>query len=300
MSPPPDDGAIKNATCRQFGTEFTSLLQRMAVPEFDRGTWSTFVQVRGLADLMAKPGLTLHGRRCIDFGCGGLKRFSVSTLLCLLGAREAMGVDLYQDPDPGAVAWAIWALILTAISGEGGIDPAAIGTSAKQVRERATAYDLPRLLQGDLGGLPEEVSFRLSDYRALPEAERRFDALVSFSVFEHVHDLADCLAAFRRAINPDGFVYAAIDYRDHRSYVGPESWWRFMVDEGDLLPNYITKQRHSAVVAMIERAGFRIAESLIARADPAPEERAQFLPHYAALSDSDIRIVEARVLLRPV
>ena len=112
-------------------------------------------------------GILLEGRRVADIGCGD---GIIDLGLALKGhPEELVGYDL-MDVDTGA--------LLRAARGAG------VGSE-----------------------LPAGLRFERSQPTAIPAPDAYFDAVVTWSVFEHVDDPVALLAEVRRVIKPDGYLF---------------------------------------------------------------------------------------------
>lgn len=276
-----------------------ALLDTLTAPSYGWGPSATFAQAKRIVDLLARRRISLHGKTCIDFGCGAIRPLSVSSLMYLLGAENVLAVDMEQPGDEASRAVGLYALLLAVLSGRLGIDTTRIAVTPRALRERCAAFDFGALLSGDMRGVPEAIRLRTGNYLALPAQERRFDLLTSYSVLEHVADLASYLRGFRESVSASGAVFAAIDYRDHRVYTIGASRWQYLLDDGDHAPGYINKVRHSEMLRLIAASGFAVAECEVVHEEPPPHELAAFLPRYRDMAREDITITEAHVLLTP-
>ena len=112
-------------------------------------------------------GITLEGRRVADIGCGD---GIIDLGLALKGhPEELVGYDL-MDVDTGA--------LVRAARGAG------VGSE-----------------------LPAGLRFERSQPTAIPAPDAYFDAVVTWSVFEHVDDPVALLGEVRRVIKPDGYLF---------------------------------------------------------------------------------------------
>lgn len=279
--------------------EILGLLDRLTVPAYAWGPASTFFQFKQMSDLLTRQGISLHGKTCVDFGCGAIRPLSIASLLYLFGADNVTAIDVAPLHAEPPVAIGLYALVLAVMSGRLGIDTTCLAVPPSTLRERCAAFDWGALLKGDLRGVPQAVRYRAGDYLELPAHERRFDFLTSYSVLEHVAELPSYLFAFREAISDAGAIYAAVDYRDHRVYTIGASRWQFMKDDGDHAPGYINKIRHSRLLQIVAVAGFKVAQIRIVQEEPSPEDLIGFLPRYLDMSRDDIITTEAHLLLSP-
>ncbi len=278
---------------------FEILAENSSVPSFRGGHYS-FLQISQLLELgRAYPNL-IKDKRIIDFGCGAARPIASSALLYLLGASSTLAIDLERPFDPAAVAVANYGNIIAVISGVAPIDFTLSDVDISYARSRAADFDLAGLLQGELyESLPRAVNYRVCRYQDLTVDEKKFDLMISSSVFEHVADIEDVLTDARQAISTSGYIYTSVDFRDHRLYSQGLSPWQYLLDGGDHEPNYINKIRYTSMVAVFNRTGFEIVSSKIVREELPPSVDNELLPEYRMLSTLDKEAVEARFLLRP-
>jgi SAM-dependent methyltransferase len=120
-----------------------------------------------ILDFLSGDGILLEGRRVADIGCGD---GIIDLGLALKGhPEELVGYDL-MNVDTGA--------LLRAARGAG------VGSE-----------------------LPAGLRFERSQPTAIPAPDAHFDAVVTWSVFEHVDDPVALLAEVRRVIKPDGYLF---------------------------------------------------------------------------------------------
>ncbi|WP_162596267.1 methyltransferase domain-containing protein [Methylobacterium sp. 17Sr1-1] len=298
----PRGGEVLDPEVKIFKEDIISALEANSNRPSFRGGFYSFYQINQLLRLSAKhPGI-IRNKRILDFGCGATRPVAASIILYLLGARSTMAIDLEAPFDPGGIAVAEYGNILSVISGLSQIELHHANADLSLCRSRAAEFDLSALLGGDLrSGLAPDVGYKLSRYQDLSEAERKFDLMISNSVFEHVADLEDVLTCARRSISPDGYIFAGVDFRDHRWYSDASKWsfWQYLIDDGDHEPGYINKIRYSAMNELIRRSGFRIQEAHPVRDEMSPEFEAGLLPKYRTLSQEDKETTECLYLLRP-
>lgn len=298
----PRGGDVLDPEVKVFKETIIAALEGNSNKPSYRGGFYSFYQINQLLRLSEKyPGI-VRNKRILDFGCGATRPVAASIILNLLGARSTMAIDLEAPFDPAGIAVAEYGNILSVISGLSPIELHHVNADLSLCRSRAADFDLSALLGGDLrGGLARNVGYKLSRYQDLSEGERKFDLMISNSVFEHVADLEDVLTCARQSIASDGFIFAGVDFRDHRWYTDTAKWsfWQYLIDDGDHQPGYINKIRYSAMNELIQRAGFRILEAHTVRDAMSPDFEAGLLPKYRAMSREDKETTECLYLLKP-
>jgi SAM-dependent methyltransferase len=120
-----------------------------------------------VVDFLAGDGITLAGKRVADIGCGD----GIIDLAIAVIAQpaELIGYDLNRTDEDGLL-------------------------------ERARANHF-------VDELPSNLAFSGSDPGRLPAEDASFDALVSWSCFEHVVDPIPLAREMRRIIRPDGVLF---------------------------------------------------------------------------------------------
>ncbi|MBB3453876.1 SAM-dependent methyltransferase [Rhizobium sp. BK313] len=279
-----------------------TIISKILKPNSYRGPDVPLIQFNQFVELARRQDIRIEGKKVVDFGCGEPRPFGAAIYHYLAGASRVLSVDLDPLRDQGAVSVAVLGTILAVLLDELKFDFSSLDVDAQTIRNRAAKFDLGKLKVNDIArGIPDAVWLRQSRYQALPQEEREFDILVANSVFEHVDDLGDCLVSFRENIRPGGWIYSAIDYKDHRMYAGTgESPWQYLIDDSDVSPGYINRIRHTEFFEMIASSGFEVAECILETNMPSDTEREQFLPKYKDMSEIDIVTTGARVLLRAV
>ena len=276
-----------------------NLTQNSSIPSF-RGGYYSFLQICQLLELgRAHPNL-IKGKRIIDFGCGATRPITSSTLLYLLGASSTLAIDLERPFDPAAVAVAEYGNIVSVISGLSMIDFTISDVDITYACRRAADFDLAGLLKGELyQSLPRAIEHKICRYQDLSVEQKKFDVMISSSVFEHVADIEDVLTHARQSISANGFIYTSVDFRDHRLYSRGLSGWQYLLDGGDHEPNYINKIRFTEMTMIFNRTGFEVVSSKVIREELPPSVNDNLLPEYKSLSTLDKEAVEAQFLLRP-
>ncbi|CAM5381190.1 class I SAM-dependent methyltransferase [Sphingobium scionense] len=280
----------------------TGLLENGGDPGLIVGPHVPRVQFDHVLELIRPHNLSFENKKVLDFGCGAHRPLSAALVFHLCGAREVTAIDLEPFFDEGSIAVGLVAQCLGVMFDRDFFDLKGAGLDYGQAMTRLGAIALDRLLDGDIrSGLPESIRWRHCFYEELPEQEQLFDVMVSHTVFEHVADPKTTLMNLRRNMSPDGFGIIVIDYKDHRAYAGTApSYYQYLMDDLDHMPGYINKIRHSAFVDIVASAGFEVLECVRERMYPSQEERNQFLPRYASLSEDDITTSGARILIRPI
>jgi 2-polyprenyl-3-methyl-5-hydroxy-6-metoxy-1,4-benzoquinol methylase len=252
-------------------------------------------------EIAAPYRINVKGKRVVDFGCGQARPLGLAILHHLSGADSVLAIDLQDISDQAAVSLNAATTVLSALSGTLTFDFNALGGNWDTLRMRSTEYDLPKLLANDLiGGMPGRVNFRQDYFQSLAPSDRRFDILVSNSVFEHVHGVPEVLASMRESVSSDGAIYIAIDYHDHRVYArgSSASRWQYLMD-GDDDNGDINCIRHTAFLELINEAGFDVVQCRREEATPTPAELAKFLPENRFMSQVDINTLAAHILMKP-
>jgi hypothetical protein len=142
--------------------------------------------VRRYLDVLQAHQRSVQGKRVLVFGYGG--RFDIGVGLLEAGASYIALCDRYARPDDRHNA---------------------------KLRRDYPAY--VRLDQRVPRPNQEHMKLIEQDVRSLPPAEesRRFDLVISNSVYEHVDDAAGITRALAAWTRPDGFHIHFVDLRDH-------------------------------------------------------------------------------------
>lgn len=138
-----------------------------------------------LLDFLAEDGLSLEGQFVADVGCGD---GAIDLGLVHRGRpRELIGFDL---------------------------EPVDVGWLEREARQAGVLDD----------GLPPELRFEVCSSTALPAATHSFDAVVSWSTFEHVQEPVRTLREVRRILRPGGVLFLQIwplFHSQHGGHVWP-------------------------------------------------------------------------------
>lgn len=272
---------------------------RIHSPDFHQGPWASLVQFGQICYLLDDLKFNISGKKFIDFGCGHERPFTISTLLYLCGASKCLGVDFAGYQNPKHVAFGLYATLISILSNELPGMVSSLGASQMEIRENITKFNVPSLFDGQISCLPKGIDNIVCDYKDLSIDERSFDLLFSGSVLEHVADLKLQLDLFREGIQPEGYLLAVIDLRDHRLYAGtaPHAW-QFMLDGSDASPGFINKLRCSKILEMCDEAGFdAVKVHKVAENVPA-DLRDRALPEFRDLSEEDLATTELWLCLK--
>ena len=245
--------------------------------------------------------ITLSGKRVLDFGCGYPRPIGLAILHYLCGAERVLALDTQDFHDQAAVAIAAAGTLISVLTGRLKLDFEELGATWSSVRKRIADFDIEKLLRNDVvGGIPDNICLMQSRYENLPEAQKKFDIMVSHSVFEHVDNVPEVLRELRENISDDGFMYIAIDYCDHRIYTvdSGASIWEYMMDDDDS-GGAINCIRHSTFMQMIKDSGFEVVECQPSIVVPSKDERSRFLSKYQTMPEEDVTTISAYVLLCP-
>jgi SAM-dependent methyltransferase len=154
-----------------------------------------------VVDFLAGDGLSLEGRVVADIGCGdGIIDLG---LVDLARPARLVGYDLEPTDTSRLLA-----------------DARAAGVAEQ--------------------GLPENLEFHTNTPTALPADDASFDALVSWSTFEHVAQPVALLREMRRVLKPDGLLFLQIwplYHSQHGSHLWPwypDGYAQFEHDDADI------------------------------------------------------------------
>ena len=269
-------------------------------PGFNVGPAIPFIQLGRFLELADKVDFNVSGKRCMDYGCGQDRTFSIATLLYLLGAESVVLIDTLPPHNESMLAKGIWYLLAILA-----LDTSALKLNPKGlnkiIKTRIFDFDLDALKQGNLyGGLPHNIKLYTGNYHYLAEEIGALDTIISNSVFEHDMKIEKTLTIFRQYLLPEGCIYTDIDYRDHRMYLEGLSPWQYLIDDSDVSPDYINKIRMIEMRKIIRRSGFDIAASNQISTSPQKETMDKFLPKYQNLHSDDIHILQDSLFLKPL
>lgn len=279
--------------------ELLDLLRLACAPSYPWGPGVPFAQMKSIAGLLAAEGVSLHGKRFIELDSPPARPLSLAALIVLIGAECGTGVGAAMG-NPSEVAVGLYWLLLALSLGRLELDVTRLGTSARAIRGRIAEFAPDLLLDGDLRGVPARLQYRQAEFVTLPVAERRFDLLVSYSGLARRGNVEQCLAAFRESISAAGLIYLGIDYRDERTYTAGGSPWDYMVTQPGPEATERRRLRHSAMVALLTAAGFRIAQQRVVTEIPPASILSRITAEYRDVSMDDLATNESHLLLAPV
>lgn len=249
-------------------------------------------------------GRQLNGKTVMDFGCGAICPFDMSSLFWLNGAARCVAVDMAGVANLPAAARSLFDL-LTACKA----DPAPFlwtGVDASDFLRRIDAFDLDRLGAGEFyrGIKDATLVHAIGRIEHLPFARASFDMVFSNTVIEHVMNLPSVAARFAFLLSPYGAMYHVVDYTDHGIHIDPAlNYWSFLT-EGHEIPDIedggdMNKLRNSEVEAIFRAGGFNVQMDPLIRQTPPAEVVQTLLPQYRAMSKDDLELVTTGLLLTP-
>jgi SAM-dependent methyltransferase len=236
----------------------------------------------------------------VDLGCGSLNPFSFAFLFLLLGAKRAYAVDLEPIQDPARAARALVQVAGWLLSDSRGL----IGRKADVARasEALQAFDLKRLSNGDVAGVPaDRLQYLQQDIETLTLEDGEADLVSSVSLLEHVSDIDSTLASLRRVTSRGGRGHHVVDFVDHRLYGGEVTHpLAFLtVESDDALVHGSNRLRLSQLRQAFERHGFTVERVEQCRTDPVSEDdRRTFVEPFRSMALDDLSMTCARVFVR--
>jgi 2-polyprenyl-3-methyl-5-hydroxy-6-metoxy-1,4-benzoquinol methylase len=265
--------------------------------DFPLGPRIPFIQFGRFLALADKVSLNLEDKKCIDFGCGATRPFSIATLMFLFGAKNVVAIDVVPFGNHSAVAQGLWHMLAVLALEASGLEKYST-YKRKLIKSRLAEFDLAALREGRLmEGLPKAIQQNVGDYLAIEKYVGTFDVMISNSVFEHIPKLKETMQLLRKNLQPEGCIYTDIDYRDHRMYVSGLSPWAYLLDDGDVSSGYINKIRHSAMMDLIDETGFRVIASDQVVNTPPPQVTENIHSRYGTVSGCDLMVVQDTLLL---
>lgn len=170
-----------------------------------------------MEELLQHPGFewdAIHGATCVELGCGAVNPLGGLMVLCALGARRCVGVDL--DPVQ-SVPLAVRALHRCAVGMLSADLFPGFPTVFAQVQANLRGFDLRRLERGDPAGIAaDRLAFAQTSAEALPFEDGAVDVSSSHSFLEHVPDIEAVVAELARVSSPGALGSHRIDGIDHR------------------------------------------------------------------------------------
>jgi SAM-dependent methyltransferase len=149
----------------------------------------------------------------------------------------------------------------------------------------------------------EYLTNGLSSLRSLRSAS--YDFIWSHAVMEHVRagEYADTAKELRRLIAPGGVMSHVIDYKDHLGGALNNLRFRSSRWENDGFAArsgfYTNRIRHGQTIGIFSAAGFAVETVSVKRWTSAPIRRQHLAPEFTCLSDDELLISGAHLVMRP-
>jgi len=132
------------------------------------------------------------------------------------------------------------------------------------------------------------------------------DLIWSHAVLEHVRagEYMDIARELRRIIAPEGVMSHVIDFKDHLGGAlnnlrfGSPQW-----EAESFAPRsgfYTNRLRFSQTIEVFTAAGFSVEVISVKEWDAAPIKRSQLAPEFSKLTDEDLLVSGAHLVMRPV
>ena len=241
---------------------------------------------------------SLENKVILDFGCGVHESFAVSINLWANGASHTIAIDDEAIQFPERTARFLYGWIIGCMA-----NPHKYlwpGVRKEQYLSRLSMLGLEYLKKGQLEHIFSVFPLHyLTGSSALDAiADGKVNCVFSQSVFEHLPDPEKTLTKLYKKMAPNGILCIAIDYKDHRHYVTGASPWQYLVDDGDFQSGYINKLRHSQMMAIFRRCGFKTISEVVTRDQPPSSLETELNDKYATLSKSDIETTAGYLILR--
>ena len=160
------------------------------------------------------------------------------------------------------------------------------------------------LKSGESGDRSVRIKY-LTCWDEASEADRgTLDLVFSQAVMEHVDEVDDTYRGLYQWLRPGGVMSHTIDFRSHGltqdwngHWTVPDPTWRFVRGKR---PYLINRWSHSAHIRSMQRAGFRIASSMVVE-EGLSLARENLAPRFRKLSDDDLRTCVAFIqAVKPV
>jgi SAM-dependent methyltransferase len=245
------------------------------------------------------PGPPIEGEVYLDLGCGSIHPYGFGMLMCLLGAKQSIAVDLAKPQDvPRAVRnlarLADWLLQ----------NPKRLvrdlPITRDQIERNLASFDLDALRNGDPSGLRDHVVFRCEAADALSLATGSVGVVVSNSFLEHVDDIHAVLSELARVTKQGGFGVHAIDTVDHDTYARTSLMpLDFLRRPAGAMVNGSNRLRFHEYGPVFEQHGFEVRESVPSqRIQLSDEEIASFAEPWSKMPREALEVVQGRIVVR--
>lgn len=247
------------------------------------------------------PRTDLRGATFLELGCGAENPLAISTMMLLLGAERAFGVDDSQVLDVPRAVRGVGRVVSTML-----MDPKALVGSIEvapaDVLSRMKGFDLAKLQRGDVTGLDHErLAFRRESIDSLSMADASCDLCSSSAVLEHVGDIRATACELARITKVGGLNVHNIDYNDHGIYDGTAaSPIAFLTEQPDSKHvRTCNRVRHSELLRAFCGAGFEVVEDHPYEIlEPSEADLRSLAPRFQGLSRHDLAVTRALVSFR--
>ena len=210
-----------------------------------------------------EPKPVIQGASILDLGCGSHNPLGLLFIFIMLGARQAIGVDLdkVQDPASAFRAMARSADVLQT-------DPKRIiynyPITRKKIERNLAGFDLSALRAGEERGLDQSrIKLIYESASSLSLESSSIDLVISNSFLEHVDDLDTVLKEMARVTVAGGLGVHNIDGVDHWSYFASSHHpLEFLREKSTGMVNESNRIRLFEFPAIFERHGF-VVEQII-------------------------------------
>jgi SAM-dependent methyltransferase len=246
-----------------------------------------------------EPRATIQGATFLALGCGSANPLGLSMLMCALGARHAVGIDLDPVADAARAARGMVRVVQSLL-----LDPRTICVDHAITREQIIAnidgIDLAGLQRGDPGALGARFGYHNASAADMPLPDGSVDIVVSNSFFEHLPDVPAVLRELHRVTSPGAYSTHAIDGVDHRWYRdGSLHELAFLREPGPGLLRGTNRIRPLEFAALFEGHGFEVQQIRPTfRVALSDEQIAGFAPPWNSMPREVLEVTRATFVTR--
>jgi len=250
---------------------------------------------------VVEPRPPIAGATYLDLGCGSVNSLGVSMLMCMLGAKRCIGVDLDVVQDVPRAARGLARLVDAMLQ-----DPTQIvgphPITRDQIIDNLHGIDVAKLRKGDLSGTGSRLSVRNESATNLSLEDGSIDVVLSNSFFEHIEEVDSVLAEVARVTVKGGFGIHGIDGVDHRWYAN-NALHRldFLRNPGPGMLYGCNRIRPLEYPAYFQRHGFAVQQiAPLLKLSLTPQEIAEFAPPWSTMTSEVLEMAGAIFVTRKV
>jgi SAM-dependent methyltransferase len=246
---------------------------------------------------------SIDNKVLLELGCGKVNSLSLATAFLINGCRKVYAIETSSAYDKTdfkheAIASGLYEMILDCYAFK---NEWLLNKNETYYNNILNTINMEALSRGDWEKAINGLDIILDDcgIDGLAVQKGSIDIMVSWAVFEHIHNFESTIHDIYNIMNNDGILVHVVDFRDHRAiFYNKYNEWSFLCENDTYKDEMCNRLRVNEMKEIFDEVGFDVLE-IIRKSKKIPENIYNKLdPHYKKMTKEDIETIQCDFIIR--